>query len=66
MGNDEIHTGEYPQCTGAIVQVILIPVLPHELVLREMPDQRASSAPHTTAVQLLLPQALQKKIEYFS
>ena len=66
MGNDEIHTGEYPQCTEAIVQVILKPVLLHELVLREMPDQRASYVPHTTAVQLLLQQVLRKKIEYFS
>jgi len=66
MGIDEIHTGEYPQCTEAIVRVILKPVLLHELVLRGMPDQRTSYASHTTVVQLLLPQVLQKKIEYFS
>ncbi len=66
MENDEIHTGECPQCTEAIVQVILKPVLLHELVLREMPGQLESYAPHTTAVQLLLPQGLQMKIEYFS
>ena len=66
MGNDEIYICEYQQCTEAIVQVILKPGLLHELALREMPDQRESYALHTTAVQLLLPQVLQKKIEYFS
>jgi len=41
-------------------------VLLHELALREITGQRESYVPHTTAVQLLLPQVLQKKIEYFS
>ena len=66
MGIDEIHTGEYLQCTEAIDQVILKPALLHELALLGMPGQRTSYDPHTTAVQLLLPQLLQKKIEYFS
>lgn len=66
MENDEKHTGEYLQCTEAIVQVILKPVLLHERALLGRPYQRASYAPYTTAVQLLLPQVLQNKIEYFS
>ena len=66
MGNDEIHIDECPQDTEAIVQVILKPVLRHALTLPEMPCQQVSYAPYTTAVQLLLQQVLQMKIEYFS